>query len=129
MMKKFFTAAMAVTLALTFTACSSLYTGTNLHEMKLAESESLHTIAHINAEVWGVYLFGILPLFTGSTASPGACAVFKDTVRIDNTTSMLTKKAAEMEASRVLSVSSHTSSMWFLLFSMKSVQMSGNAVK
>ena len=128
-MKKVFAAAMAVTLSVLFTACSSVSTGTNLHDMKLSESNDLETIAHLNGDVWGVYLFGILPLFTGSTATPGTCAVFKDTVRIDNAVSMLSKKAADLEASRVTDLSSATSSTWLFLISMKSVQVSGNALK
>ena len=129
MMKKVFAAAMAVTLSVLFTACSSVSTGTNLHDMKLSESNDLETIAHLNGDVWGVYLFGILPLFTGSTATPGTCAVFKDTVRIDNAVSMLSKKAADLEASRVTDLSSATSSSWLFLISLKSVQVSGNALK
>lgn len=129
MMKKVFAAAMAVTLSVLFTACSSVTTGTNLHDMKLSESNDLQTIAHLNGDVWGIYLFGILPLFTGSTATPGSCAVFKDTVRLDNAVSMLTKKAAALDASRVTDLSSATSSAWLFLISMKSVQVSGNALK
>lgn len=128
-MKKVFAAAMAVTLSVLFTACSSVTTGTNLHDMKLSESNDLQTIAHLNGDVWGIYLFGILPLFTGSTATPGSCAVFKDTVRLDNAVSMLAKKAAALDASRVTDLSSATSSAWLFLISMKSVQVSGNALK
>ncbi len=128
-MKKVSAAVMAVTLALLFTACSSVTTGTNLHDMKLSESNDLQTIAHLNGDVWGIYLFGILPLFTGSTATPGSCAVFKDTVRLDNAVSMLSRKAAALEATRVTDLSSATSSTWLFLISMKSVQVSGNALK
>ena len=128
-MKKVFAAAMAVTLSVLFTACSSVTTGTNMHDMKLSESNELQTIAHLNGDVWGIYLFGILPLFTGSTATPGSCAVFKDTVRLDNAVSMLSRKAAALEATRVTDLSSATSSTWLFLISMKSVQVSGNALK
>ena len=128
-MKKVFAAAMAVTLSVLFTACSSVTTGTNLHDMKLSESNDLQTIAHLNGDVWGIYLFGILPLFTGSTATPGSCAVFKDTVRLDNAVSMLSKKAAALEATRVTDLSSATSSSWLFLISLISVQVSGNALK
>ncbi len=128
-MKKVFAAAMAVTLSVLFTACSSVTTGTNLHDMKLSESNELQTIAHLNGDVWGIYLFGILPLFTGSSATPGSCAVFKDTFRLDNAVSMLSRKAAALEATRVTDLSSATSSTWLFLISMKSVQVSGNALK
>ncbi len=116
MAKKFFMAAMAAVLAVTFNACSSISTGTTVP-------------VHVNGEIWGVYLFGILPLMTGSSAAPGSTTLFKDTVRIDNAVSMLTKRAKDMEANRVNDLTSFKTSSWLLLFSVKEVQVSGNALK
>ena len=129
MMKKIFMTAVSAALALAFTACSSVRTGTNLHEIKLTETDNVQTIAHMQADVWGVYLFGLLPLFTGSTSTPGTCAIFKDTVRLDNAVSMLTKRAANLEATRLLSLTSESTCVWLFLVSIKDVQISGNAVK
>ena len=81
MAKKFFMAAMAAVLAVTFTACSSISTGTTVHGMKLSDSDVTTVPVHVNGEIWGVYLFGILPLMTGSSAAPGSTTLFKDTVR------------------------------------------------
>lgn len=128
-MKKFIMTAISAALALSFTACSSVRTGTNLHEIKLTETDNVQTIAHMHADVWGVYLFGLLPLFTGSTATPGACAIFKDTVRLDNAVSMMTKKAVNLEASRILNLTSESTCVWLFVVSIKDVQLSGNAVK
>ena len=128
-MKKILMTAVSAALALAFTACSSVRTGTNLHEIKLTETDNVQTIAHMHADVWGVYLFGLLPLFTGSTSTPGACAIFKDTVRLDNAVSMMTKRAANLEATRILSLTSESTCVWLLLVSVKDIQLSGNAVK
>lgn len=128
-MKRILMTAVSAALALAFTACSSVRTGTNLHEIKLTETDNVQTIAHMHADVWGVYLFGILPLFTGSTTTPGACAVFKDTVRLDNAVSMITKKAVNLDASRLLSLTSESTCVWLLIVSVKDVQVSGNAVR
>ena len=128
-MKKILMTAVSAALALAFTACSSVRTGTNLHDMKLTETDNVQTIAHMHADVWGVYLFGLLPLFTGSTTTPGACAIFKDTVRLDNTISMLTKRAMNLEATRLLSLTSETTCVWLFVVSIKDVQASANAVK
>ena len=83
----------------------------------------------MHADVWGVYRVGLLPLFTGSTSTPGACAIFKDTVRLDNAVSMMTKRAANLEATRILSLTSESTCVWLLLVSVKDIQLSGNAVK
>ena len=129
MAKKFFMAAMAAVLAVTFTACSSISTGTTVHGMKLSDSDVTTVPVHVNGEIWGVYLFGILPLMTGSSAAPGSMTLFKDTVRVDNAVSMLTKRAKDMEANRVNDVTSFKTSTWLLLFAVKEVQVSGKALK
>lgn len=104
-------------------------TGTTVHGMKLSDSDVTTVPVHLNGEIWGIYLFGLLPLMAGSSTSPGATTMFKDTVRIDNAVSMLTKRAKEMDANRVNDLSTTRSSMWLFLFSYKAVQVSGNALK
>ena len=42
---------------------------------------------------------------------------------------MLTKRAKDMEANRVNDLTSFKTSSWLLLFSVKEVQVSGNALK
>ena len=97
--------------------------------MKLSDSDVTTVPVHLNGEIWGIYLFGLLPLMARSSTSPGATTMFKDTVRIDNAVSMLTKRAKEMDANRVNDLSTTRSSMWLFLFSYKAVQVSGNALK
>ena len=129
MARKFFMMAMAAALAVVLTACSSIMHGTTVHGMKLSDSDVTTVPVHLNGEIWGIYLFGLLPLMAGSSTSPGSSTVFKDTVRVDNAVSMLTKRAKEMDANRVNDLTTYRSSMWFFLFSYKAVQVSGNALK
>lgn len=129
MARKFFMMAMAAALAVVFTACSSIMPGTTVHGMKLSDSDVTTVPVHLNGEIWGIYLFGLLPLMAGSSTSPGSSTVFKDTVRVDNAVSMLTKRAKEMDANRVNDLTTYRSSMWFFIFSYKAVQVSGNALK
>ena len=85
----------------------------------------------MNAEIWGIYLFN-LPLFSGSSKQPGRCAVFTDTVRVDNAVSMLTRKAANDEATTITDLSSERTSCWlpfFLVLWYNEVQVSGNAIR
>ena len=122
----------AAAVALSLAACSSIQVATTLNNEKLTVAEAPTSLAHLNAEIWGIYLFG-LPLFTGSSTQPGRCAVFSDTVLLDNAVAMLTKKAAtDFEATSVTNLSSRRNSTWLfllLVFWYDSVQVSGNAVR
>ena len=129
MTRKIFTTVMSAALAVVFTACSSIMPGTTVQGKQLSDSDVTTVPVHLNGEIWGIYLFGLLPLMAGSSTSPGSSTVFKDTVRVDNAVSMLTKRAKEMDANRVNDLATYRSSMWFIVFSYKSVQVSGNALK
>ena len=145
MLKKVMIAAAAAVVALSFTACSSIQVATTLNNEKITTAENATSLAHINGEIWGIYLFSI-PLFTGMTmtllfyaivpnglAQPGRCAVFSDTVQVDNAVSMVTKKAlTDFEATTVEGLTSERSSTWllpFLVLWYDSVQVSGNAIR
>lgn len=127
MLKKIIAAGAAVMVAAALAGCSSVDTGTSLNGIKLTNPETTN-VAHINGYTWGIYFFG-LPLFAGSTSHPGTCAVFKDTVQVDNITSMLTKKAKDLGATKLVDLSSKRGGTWFILFSYKDIEASGNAVK
>ena len=114
------------------TACSSLQVATTLNNEKITTAENATSLAHINGEIWGIYLFSI-PLFTGSSTQPGRCAIFTDTVQVDNAVSMVTKKALnDFEATTVTDLTSERSSTWllpFLVIWYNSVQVSVNAIR
>ena len=127
MFKKMIAAGAAVMVAATLASCSSIDTGTSLNGEKLTIPDSTN-VAHLNGYTWGIYFFG-LPLFAGSTSHPGTCAIFKDTVQVDNITSMITKKAKDLGATKLVDLESRRSGTWFILFSYKEIEASGNAVK
>ena len=119
----------AAVMAVGITACSSVETATNLNNVNLSANGSDTTLAHLNGEVWGVYLLNLLPLFTGSTSKPGNCEAFRDTVKVENAVRMITKKAANLDATRLTDLYSLKSSLWIFPFTVKAVDVSGNAVK
>ena len=113
------------------TACSSIEMATTFNNQKITEAQNAVCVEHLNAEIWGIYLFN-LPLFSGSSKQPGRCAVFTDTVHVDNAVAMLTRKAATDEATTITDLSSERTSTWlpiFLVLWYREVQVSGNAIR
>ena len=119
----------AAVLVAGLTACSSMETASNLNNVSLSSNGNDTSIAHLNGEVWGVYFVNRLPLFTGNTAKVGRCEVFKDTVKVENAVRMVTKKAASLDATRLTDVASSRNCYWFFPFTIKVVEVSGNAIK
>lgn len=132
MFRKMMIATVVLASAMVFSACSSVEVATTFNNEKLTSSETATSLAHLNGDIWGIYLFN-LPIFSGSSKQPGRCAVFTDTVRLDNAVSMVTKKAAnDFEATALTDMVSDRTSIWipiFLVFWYNSIQISGNAVR
>ena len=78
--------------------------------------------AHINANVWGIYLLPTIPLFYPSEGK----------VNIDTGVRLLTRKARSIGATAVTDVESDMTSFWipptFVLW-YKECEVSGNAYK
>ena len=130
-MKKILAVLVAAASAAVMTACSSIEAATTFNNQKITEAPNAVCVEHLNADIWGIYLFN-LPLFTGSSKQPGRCAVFTDTVRVDNAVSMLTRKAATDEATTITDLSSERTTCWlpiFLVLWYNDVQVSGNAIR
>ncbi len=130
-MKKMLAVLATAAVAAVMTACSSIEVATTFNNVKITDSPNAACVAHLNADIWGIYLFN-LPLFTGSSKQPGRCAIFTDTVRVDNAVSMLTKKAASDDATTITDLSSERTTCWlpiFLVLWYNDVQVSGNAIR
>lgn len=130
-MKKILAVLVTVAAAAVLSACSSIEVATTFNNQKITDAPNAVCVAHLNAEIWGIYLFN-LPLFSGSSKQPGRCAVFTDTVRVDNAVSMLTRKASAEDAVAVADLSSERTSCWlpfFLVLWYNEVQVSGNAMR
>ena len=131
-MKKTMISAVAAAALLTvFAGCTSVKTSPNFNSLPL-DREREAPAAHINVSMDGLYFLGFLPIWTGSAAKDGYAAIFKDTVTLENATSLLTRTArTDFNATRMSDLQSHTDSHFMLIFltSHKSVQVSGNVMR
>ena len=131
MMKKLACLAACVISAVALSACSSFEIGSNTNEVKFTTGEA-ETLAHVNADIWGVYVFG-LPVISGSSVEPGKCVVFSDTVDTSNAISFLTRNTRrKLNASAITDVQSERTTGWLvptLFFFYRDIQVSGNVLK
>ena len=131
MMKKLACLAACVISAVALSACSSFEIGSNTNDVKFTTGEA-ETLAHVNADIWGIYVFG-LPVISGSSVEPGKCVVFSDTVDTSNAISFLTRNTRrKLNASGITDVQSERTTGWLvptLFFFYRDIQVSGNAVK
>lgn len=129
MIKKTIMVLAAAVLVAGLTACSSVETAPQLNNISLSADGNDTSIAHLNGQIWGVYFLNLLPVVSGNTTKVGQCVVFRDTVKVENAVRMLTKKAENLSATRLTNLYSQKSNFWFLIFSVKTVDVSGNAIK
>ncbi|MPN58530.1 hypothetical protein SDC9_206235 [bioreactor metagenome] len=114
--------------------CASVQTaqGPNLNGMGLTTDGK--TIAHINVQNWGFY-FLWMPIAAGSTKSVGSTSWFsEDSVNVPDAVNIASREASNLGASNLIDLSSDRSSMMIplpipFLFYMRSVNISGNAIK
>ncbi|HCG24334.1 MAG: hypothetical protein V8T87_14145 [Victivallales bacterium] len=126
-MKKIMLLLSIAAVGLFMSACASVEVvkDPNLNGQAIANSG--RTIAHLDAQNWGIYLFTI-PLLTGSTENPGSIDVLKDTVNVPSLMPVLTAKSKALGASKTLNLASQYSESG-LIFYTRSINISGNAVK
>ena len=126
-MKKIMLFLSIAAVGLLMSACASVEVVKNPNLNGQAIANSGRTIAHIDAQNWGIYLFTI-PLFTGSTTNPGSIDVLNDTVNVPSLMPVLTAKSKALGASKTLNLASQYSESG-LIFYTRSINISGNAVK
>ena len=131
MMKKLACIAACVISAVALTACSSFEIASNTNEVKFTTTDA-ETLAHVNADIWGVYVFG-LPVISGSSVQPGRCVVFSDTVDTANAISFLTYNARKrLNATTITDVQTERTTGWLVptvFFFYRDIQVSGNVLK
>jgi len=131
MMKKLACLAACVISAIGLSACSSFEMATNTNNVNFTAGEG-ETLGHVNADIWGVYVFG-LPVISGSSVEPGKCVVFSDTVDTSNAISFLTHNVKKkLNASTVVDVTSERTTGWLVptvFFFYRDIQVSGNVLK
>lgn len=111
-MKKLFVAAVGSLLLLT--GCTTVSVSEKFSALSAGESNK-RPVKHINVSMSGCYLFGFVPLFTGSARTSGACAVFKNTMKMDNLVLLMSDTARKQGGVRLLDMQTSASSN-FLLF-------------
>ena len=126
-MKKIMLFASALAAGLLLSACASveIVKDKNLSGQKIANSGT--TLAHVDAQNWGIYLFTI-PLLTGSTANPGSIDVLKDTVTVVSLMPVLTAETKKLGATKVLNLASQFKVGGFIFYT-RQINISGNAVQ
>ena len=113
------------------TGCSSVESGTKFSGMYVTENKAV-PVAHINGNVWGAYLFGVMPFLAGNTFNVGKSAYFKDTINVGDAVSMVTRAARGLEATKVIDIQTSYTTEWLwysLIFWKKEIQVSGTAIK
>lgn len=112
--------------------CASVQTAKNLNGQKINASDT--PVAHIHAKNSGYYLLWI-PLIAGQTeaGSVGKIGFCKNTVTVDCMVDVVTRESRSLGGTKTVDLASHVSSMPMIpipfIFNIKSVQVSGNAVK
>ena len=131
MMKKLACLAACVISAVALSACSSFEIGSNTNDVKFTTTDA-ETLAHVNADIWGVYVFG-LPVISGSSVEPGKCVVFSDTVDTANAISFLTYNAKRrLNATTITDVQTERTTGWLVptvFFFYRDIQVSGTVLK
>lgn len=114
-----------------FTSCSSISEVSNFRNQEV-ETVKVKETSHVNAYIWGFYLFGFYPIVAGSAEYPGSVVFFKDTASPDAAVQMLTAKAKQNGADATTNISTETTatgafSLWIVYLC--DAQASGNAIK
>lgn len=134
MIRKSALLSVALAAGVLMTGCASVNTATSLNSQKLTVAGG-DDVAHVNGCNWGIYLLPIFPILTGDPENPGTGMMgFKDNVTVNDVVNMVTKKSAEMGASKTVDLTSNATSIWFpipplFLTWYKEVEVSGNAIK
>ncbi|MBQ9776338.1 MAG: hypothetical protein IJW17_09935 [Lentisphaeria bacterium] len=126
-MKKSVIFMLAAFTAVVFCGCASFtkVETDKMNDQKLAYSGK--TIAHVEADNWGIYLFHI-PLLTGSVDNLGDIQVLKDTVTVEGVAKVMTREAKALGGTQVINtVTTMTTNPFF--FGIKEVKMSANVIK
>ena len=127
MMKKLIFSLSLAAAAVLFSGCVSVETvkGADLNKQALGNAGI--TVAHLNVQNWGIYLFKI-PLISGSTEDVGSMAFFKDTVNPASVTPIIAAESRKLGGTQLLDLASQYKEFGFIFVS-RSINLSGNAIR
>lgn len=126
-MKKMVLSLSLAAVAMLFAGCVSVETvkGADLNKQALSNTDT--TVAHLNVQNWGIYLFTI-PLVSGSTDEVGKIAFFKDTVNPASVTPIIAAESKKLGGTKLLDLASQYGEFGFIFVS-RSINLSGNVVR
>lgn len=114
-------------------SCSSVDSSDNFNgqQVSLPCNAKETPIAHINANVWGIYFFK-WPVMTGSAARPGELVFFQDSAaQLDPIMGMITRESTRVGGNTITDLHSHKENVWIaplFVFFYKQIEMSGNSI-
>lgn len=121
----------AALITIAVVGCSSVNVADKFNGQNVSQDGTV--AANIVSSNHGWYLVSWVPIVTGDSKDPNSWHLFKDTVTVDGAYGALTKKSAELGATRTINVRSEEK--WasdpltgFLLWN-KEAEVSGDAVK
>lgn len=114
-------------------ACATYQISKDFNGQQIEASDSGSTpIAYIHAKNYGYYLFNVIPLISGDCEKVGSTRWFTDNVNPHNSVDILTKKARELGAAKVVNIATthrESGAFTFWVFWYRGAQSSGTAVK
>ncbi len=113
------------------TGCSSIECSKNFNGLGVTANHS-QPIAHINARVYGVFLFDFFPMFCGSVNNVDKTAAFINTVSLNNSLGLVTRHARSLGATKLVNINSYYDSRWLwytILLWERQAQISATALK
>ncbi len=130
-MKKIIALCFCTAMVIVLTGCSSVQTTQRLNHMRTGAPPKDDPV-QVHVMIDGVYLFGFIPLISGSANTPGKTTMFMNTVRQDYAVLMATSAARQLGATQIenLNTTFHSRPQfpWFFLTD-KWVQVSLLATK
>ena len=126
-MKKFLAMFAGVAAAVAMTGCSTIETASNTDFNGQEIVTSGTQVGHVSATTNGLYLL-MIPLITGSETNIGIPALLSDTVNSQALSRIVTTKAKEMGGSKVLDLTTSSSSAGFIFY-WRSSSASANVTK
>ena len=112
--------------------CSHVDIQKNLSGQRLTTDKKYKSVSSISAYNYGYYLFGTIPLVSGSLETE-YLTMFNDNVNVKSLTGVIVKQAKDQKADKLLDMTSKVKSfpiIYFLfLVSLNEANVSGDAVE
>ncbi len=111
--------------------CSSVDTSENFNSMDVSIDRST-PIIQVHGIISGIYLFNVIPIFSGSYNHPGKIMVFRDSCTLENTMLMTFRTARGRNASKIINLDSDYQEKWLfwsLILWSREWQVSGTGIK